>query len=194
MDDFDALFREPEEVYLAAIGDTEALACRILDEKPLSGWERLALAAYFRGELKPPVRKRGQKQLTYLNGTMADIYESILTDAVSEYHYMMAAKKKATGTTHKMKSMVAGFIANRDGIDVEKLINRIDRPRKLAPEKSIGDIPPNAVRLFHWWLHRTGRLENYPRYIGSSFFATEVVKMARGKPAENDLKKWQRFP
>jgi hypothetical protein len=189
MDDFDAVFREPEEVYLAAIGNTEALACRILDEKPLSGWERLALAAYLRGELKPPVRKRGQKKLTYLNGTMDDVYESILTVAVSDYHRIMAGVKKETGSTHKMKSRVAEFIAIRDEIDVEKLINRIDRSRKLAPEKSIGDTPPNAVRLFHWWLHRTGRLENYPRYIGSRFFAAEVVKMLRREQAKNDLEK-----
>jgi hypothetical protein len=184
-----AELREPEEVYLAAIGNREPLACRILDEKPFSNWERRALAAYLRGELKSPVRKRGQKQLPYLKGTDAQVREYILIGAVFEYHYTMESVKKETGTTHKMKSKVAESIATSNGIDVETLIHRIDRQKKLTPKKNIGDTPPHVVRRFHLWLHRTGRLENYLPYIDSTAFSVAMGKISCGKPSKNDPEK-----
>ncbi len=182
--DFDKIFREPVEVYLAAIGDTEPLACRLLSDEPITDWEREALAIFVRGELKPPVRKRGQRRIPYLT-SIQDIPEKIMTDAVFDYHYIMTRVEDETGSKHGMKFDVAEFIAKRDCLEVEALINRINRPKSSEKPVNHAVNTPGVVREFHRWLHRTGRIPHYPRYVSAPGITAALVKEMRRLNSES---------
>jgi len=176
-------YHYPVEVYLAAVGKPERLARRILENDKLPPNERRALASLLRGELKPPKRKRGQKRLGYLTST-EDVNEQLILDAVLDYHHIMGEVKKEYGTNHKLKFDCIEYISERVGINYDTLLNRINRPRKDLGKKAADKISYEEVE-FHRWLHKTGRLPDYPPYVASIAAETALLKMKRDVERED---------
>ena len=170
-------WREPVEIYLAAMGNPEPLATRIKENEPFTELERRTMVHFLRGELKPPKRKRGQKRLPYLT-TIEDVHENIIREAVLNYHHIMSEIEKEHGSKYRLKFEVIEYIANRDGLDFDALLNRINRPKE-DKNTSRYDGVPHAVKGFHKWLHRTGQLEGYPRYVSSVTIDTALLKELR---------------
>jgi hypothetical protein len=98
---------------------------------------------------------------------MKSAREAHMRNAVADYHWIMAEVEKEKGSRHRMKSDVAEYVANLENIKVETLIDRINRSEKAKSLKEENNGVPHAVRQFHHWLHRTGRLPDHPPYIPS---------------------------
>jgi hypothetical protein len=177
-------YHYPEEVYLAAVGKPRKLARRILENEKLPPNERRALSAFLMGELLPPKRKRGQKRLAYLT-TIENVNERLTLDAVLDYHHIMREVKKEYGTNHKVKFEAIEYISERDGINYDTLLNRINRPKKGADKPALQEVSYQVVE-FHRWLHKTGRLSEYPPYISSVTAETAMLKAERELRREDE--------
>ena len=157
-------FREPIEVYEAALGNTEPLAKRIESGVEIYQYERDSIAAYIRGELVPPKLKRGEKTVPYLNNTKNEFDNINMKNAVCEYHYFMRLIKKSKGNNNDASKCVTSYIANKRIVDEEKLINNIRRSKISKLEKKTV-ITPIIIQNYHKWLHITGKLPNYQKYM-----------------------------
>ena len=189
MTDFAKLigWREPEEIYLAAVGNPKPLSNYILTNPKFTELERRTLAAFVRGELRHPKRRRGQKRISYLP-TLDDAYESILSNAVLDYHWIMTKVEEEQGSKHRVKFDCVEYISQRDGLNFEALLNRINRPTKGQTNQNEIEVP-HAVKQFHRWLHRTGRLSDYPPYYGGVAAMSAAImgkRMLESDPEELD--------
>ena len=148
-------FREPVEVFLAAVGDTEPLALRIESGEQMYLWEREALACYLRGQLIPPRRGKGQKVIPYLNDTEDYCRKRDLENAVHLYHQI----RREQGTVYGERDEVVQDVAEHIGLNFETLNNRLRRSRNVKSDSD--DSAKTIIEHFHRWLRRTGRLPEY---------------------------------
>lgn len=147
-------FREPVEVYRAAIGQPEALIKRLGSKEPINSWERGALAAYFERKLVPPKRGRGEAKPRYLHSYAERDEAYRLPNAETHYRYIMAELRKA-GEAYGRASEALEFVAQKYGLDPEALNNYLRRPaREKAGRKPRR--PEGVVEMFHAWLYREG--------------------------------------
>jgi len=152
-------FREPVEVFLAAVGEKEPLAARIESGEQMYLWEREALACYLRGQLVPPRRGKGQKMIPYLNDTENYCRKRDLENAVNLYHRVVHQIRHEQGTIYGKRDEVVKNVADQFGLDFETLNNHLRRSQNL---KSDSDESANTIiEFFHRWLRRTGRLPEY---------------------------------
>ncbi|MCF7700931.1 hypothetical protein [Loktanella sp. M215] len=170
--------REPDEVYEAACGNPEPLAQRIRSGVEIFDLEREALAALICGELVQPSRKI--KRLPYLGNTEADFRRRDLDNAVHLYRYMMRQIVAAGASKHGYRSKVAEYIAERDNLTVDAILDHYDhanKPSRVRRGKAKKE-PSDAVQRYHRWLHEHGRLPEHAAYV--SLLDWYVRKLKRG--------------
>ena len=156
MDMMDQLFREPVEVYLAAVGEPTSLAERLRSTVELTSLEREALALLVKGELKPPKLGRGEKRPKYLYHHFESYDLMLLPNAEALYQHIMSKLKKtkrAYGRAHE----VLAYVSEHDDIESEKLFNYLRRPKDEKARRK-PRLPRGVLQRFHLWLYRTGRL------------------------------------
>jgi hypothetical protein len=168
---------EPVEVYLAAVGNKEPLACRIESGAEMKSWEREALACYLRGELIPPKRGRGQSVISYLDDTEAHQKKRDLENAAVLYHQIMRQINLETGSVYRKREAVLQCVAKHFGLKESDTLNNYLR-RSLKATAEIKDSSNITIELFHKWLHRTGRLPEYGKRITALMWL--FIKSQRG--------------
>ncbi len=161
------IVREPVEVYELAVGNQEPLIERYR-AGPLRNWDIEALALFHRGELVPPKRRQGQRSLAHLDRTPAALEQSKLASAKAYYDKLMAMLREE-GTGYGAAEEVAAHVSGTYAIEPERFHNFRNRSRK----NEVKGLEPNPVVFhFHNWLHKTGRLPEFPPYIS---FGEEIL-------------------
>jgi len=129
MDDF----LEPVEVYEAAAGNGELLAQRIESGAEMTGWERVALVAFLRGELVPPKRGRGQRTLPHLSfGTKEHLERLRVKNSVALLRYIMRRLKESGKAYGNFESALEHVAAHDklSQVEIESVVNLYRRPLK----------------------------------------------------------------
>ena len=174
--------REPVEVYKAAIGDIEPLAKRFEETETFSRYEREAMSAYVRGLLVPPRRGRGQTSLPYLSADTKDAAERLrIANAVVFIRHIMGELRKEKEHYGRFGE-VLNYVAEYDGLssdEIERVVSEYRRSKPKSVEQKIDDTP-YAVKQFHRWLLRTGRLPTFPQPI-SFFEKLEILVRGRSE-------------
>lgn len=155
-----SLLRCPEEVYLAAIGDTAALAERLRSDVELLPQEREALALLVEGKLQEPKRGRGENRPRYLFGALHD-YQAYcevmdLPHAEDFYKFIMGRLREA-GNGYGRAAKVLAFVAQECRVDPDRLSNYMRRPKAEKDRRRVRSAE-GGVERFHYWLYHTGRL------------------------------------
>lgn len=149
-------FREPVEVYQAAVGEPDQLAERLRSTAKLASWEREALALLVEGELKPPKLGRGEKKPKYLYHSHEHHDLMKLANAEALYKHIMWELRKAN-QAYGRSNEVLEYVSRKDGVDIEALLNYLRRPKGEKSGRK-PRLPKGALEWFHLWLFRTGRL------------------------------------
>jgi hypothetical protein len=180
MDSMDDLFREPLEVYEAAIGNPEPLAKRIESGAEMTGWERVALVAFLRGELVPPKRGRGQSNLPHLESMTKEKLrrQRIRNSAAKLRHYMDQLRER--GEHYGNFAKVLDHVAEQDKLSEDEVQSVNNHYRKgRENQKGTNETPAGGVVLvFHKWLLRTGRLPELPQPVSH----LEMLYILDGEP------------
>lgn len=167
--DLNEAFREPVEVYEAADGNGEALAQRIESGANMTALERAALAAFFRGELAPPKRGRGQRTLPHLATRTKDTLErKRIKSAVGLLRFHMRDLRKrglVWGSFPKALEHVADELA-LTADETESVAVLYRKPVKKNEEQN-NDVNKEIVKKYHVWLLNTGRLPDFPQPVSS---------------------------
>jgi hypothetical protein len=183
--DLNEAFREPVEVYEAADGNGEALAQRIESGANMTKWERAALAAFFRGELVPPKRGRGQQTLPHLAARTKDnLKRKRIKSAVGLLRFHMRDLRKrglAYGNFLNALDHVADELA-LTADEAESVAVLYRKPEKKKELKNY-DINKEVVKNYQLWLLNTGRLPDFPQPVDSWY----EIWLRDGRP---DLRKW----
>lgn len=154
-------FREPIEVYLAAVGEVQPLVQRLRSEVVIGGWERSALALLLLGELVPAKKSQGGNWPSHV-GVPGEISEEMkLQNAEFLYRHWMETLR-SEGAAYGVSAEILDAVASHIGVDIERLNNRIRRSkRRICPDVS----KPTAgvVHRFQSWhfLHERGLAEHW---------------------------------
>lgn len=170
-------FRDPVEVFQAAMGDPKPLAEYLRSEERLTLPDREALALLIEGQLTPPKRKRGQRSLSYLD-TDDSVTRSEMKNAEFLVKHIMAKAKEA-GEGHGIYPRVLEYVAEHDCLDIEKLDNYIKRSATSKEVRDDASELPRLVVRFHQWMHEQGLLPAFPRKI--SKFRTIYRRISRDR-------------
>lgn len=160
--------REPVEVYQAAAGETEPLARRIESGEELNYWDRIALAAYLRGELVEPKRGRGQNTLPHLARNTKQALKRLRIEnavvLVRAYMRLLRERGEHYGNFEK----VLDHVAERDNLspeEVERVVNSYRRAKTPKENPALAQ-RKGIVGMYQEWLLRTGRLPDFPQPVG----------------------------
>lgn len=160
---------EPEEIYLAAFGEPEKLAVLLESDAELKPADRRALAAFLRGELVPPKRGRGRRTLSYLaEGTLEQLTKQRIKNSVVLLRHIMRhlrERREHYGRFEKAVDYVAEF-DNLTHDEVERVRNKYRRAKSDAEDNDEENVSYDVIQ-YHKWLHRTGRLPNFPQPIST---------------------------
>lgn len=147
-------FRDPIEVFKAAIGNTEPLAARLRSNENIYPREREAIALLVSGKLIPPRRKRNIEQ-EIIDYYARKEYSRKIEKSVFLYRHLMN-KLKEQGRAYGMSKEVIAYVSDRDGIHSEKVLHEVRRANRSPREREehplhgeYGDL----VGIFERWCH-----------------------------------------
>ena len=164
-------FREPVEVYEAAMGNRQPLADRLRSKAPLGKIEREALACLIEGRLKgPPGRKpgRGSGKPRYLHTGVEYLQAMMLPFAEARFQEIKQ-RMEAEGVFHGNAGELEDYIAKEylthpeasddEKEEVRERFAQYRRWTKKYKESRMPRPPADAVEGFHHWLYMQGRTE-----------------------------------
>lgn len=170
--------REPVEVYQAASGDPEPLAKRIESGAEMFDWERETLAAYLRGELVPPKRKRGQSTLSYLaRRTEEEVKRRRIIDAAVWVEFIMRELRK-TGQNYRKRTEVIDHVSKEKCLSGNEILRLNTMLKSGAWKESDSQkyLPVGISQNFHFWLLKEGRLQDFPQLVAYSISPEIIIK------------------
>lgn len=141
--DFLLTYREPCEVYRAAIGDPSELTERLRSGTQLSDWDREAIALLLNGELIPPKNSPHNTPRALNRLRRAEIMQR-RRNAVVFYRLIMSELKKS-GEAYGASEKVIAYVAERDGISEESLRADIRRNVRNSATRRMASYKPKVT-------------------------------------------------
>jgi hypothetical protein len=142
----------PVEVWKAVEGDRADLVALLRSDKPLSRWTRNALADFLAGDLKPVKIPRGRQQREKHWGLLSSVYyghdpTTPLGWAGVRYEdFRRFIRRKRWHIGHPgWSERLAAKIAKRHGVDLDRFLNYLKRPRRQPKKVDRPVAGPDAV-------------------------------------------------